>query len=235
MTLLSWDDPDFNRGAPPDYDIKEAWGREADAIKIHKTLQVLSSQPVQLDMAAIPLKDMLARWDDVRNSVVSIMADDREGKGFIIDGEGKIATNFHLVNSSSRIKVITPSGDVFLGKVVRLDEKRDLALVQIPTKTSHYRSLGGAGVVDVGGCVFVFGGGSGKSEMSSAVITALRSIGGTALIQVDRAIDPANTGSPFVTDQGAAVGIASYRLSRQDENAGFGVSVKELKAFLSGQ
>lgn len=171
--------------------------------------------------------------EDVKESLVSIAADKREGKGFIIDGEGKIATNFHLVSGSSRIKVTTRSGDIFLGQVVRLDEARDLALIQIPTKTPRYLSLGDASSVDVGENLFVLAGASG--ELTKAVVNALRSVAGTALIQVDRPIDPSNTGSPFVSDQGSVLGIASYRMSRQDENAGFGVSVRELKAFVSGQ
>ena len=55
------------------------------------------------------------------------------------------------------------------------------------------------------------------------------------LIQVDQQIDPANSGSPFLTEQGAVVGIASYKMGPEDYSAGFGVSVKELKAFISGQ
>lgn len=45
-------------------------GREADAIRIHKALQTLSGQPVQLDMAAIPLGDLIAHWEAVRESVI---------------------------------------------------------------------------------------------------------------------------------------------------------------------
>jgi Schlafen, AlbA_2 len=45
-------------------------GREADAIRIHKALQRLSTQPVQLDMAAIPLRDLVDHWDDLRATVV---------------------------------------------------------------------------------------------------------------------------------------------------------------------
>ena len=67
------------------------------------------------------------------------------------------------------------------------------------------------------------------------VISALRGSGGTVLIQIDRPIDPANSGSPFVTAQGAVVGIASYKMGQEDDSAGFAVSVKELKPFLSAQ
>jgi S1-C subfamily serine protease len=173
---------------------------------------------------------------DTAAGLVTITANGRTGKGFIVDGEGTIATNFHIVDSASRIKVSAASGDVFLGKIIRLDESRDLALIQIPAKTAQYFTLGDASSVDVGEDVFVLGGPSNNStELTKTIINALRVIEGTVLIQVDQQIDPANSGSPFLTEQGAVVGIASYKMGPEDYSAGFGVSVKELKAFISGQ
>ena len=172
----------------------------------------------------------------VEESLVSITADDREGKGFLIDGEGKILTSFHLVFLASRIKVTTRSGDIFLGRLVRQNESRDLALIQISSKTPQHLTLGDSSAVDVGEDVFILGGPTAASKnLEKVVVSALRVIDGTALIQVDRSIDPANTGSPFVTQQGEVVGVASYKMGTEGENLGFAISVKELKAFISGQ
>ncbi|MFQ5929557.1 MAG: S1C family serine protease [Acidobacteriota bacterium] len=182
-----------------------------------------------------PTSDRPVALGQVKESLVTIAADEKTGKGFMVDGEGKVVTNFQLVNSAVRIKVTTLSGDVFLGKITRLDKGRDLALIQIPVKTPRYLTLGDVSTVDVGEDVFVLGSSSGAGGLIKAVISALRVIEGTALIQVDRPIDPDNSGSPFVTEQGTVVGIASYRMGQQDDNVGFAVSVKELKAFISGQ
>ena len=146
-----------------------------------------------------------------------------------------LSTNFHLVNSASRIKVSAASGDVFLGKVMRLDESRDLALIQIPAKTPQYLTLGDARSVDVGEDVFVLGNPSSSSTKLTRPSSMPFASKGTVLIQVDQQIDPANSGSPFVTEEGSVVGIASYRMGPENYNAGFGVSVKELKAFISVQ
>ncbi len=173
---------------------------------------------------------------EVEESLVSITADDREGKGFLIDGEGKILTSFHLVFLASRIKVTTRSGDIFLGKLVRQDASRDLALIQISSKTPQHLTLGDSSAVDVGEDVFVSGSPtSASNNLEKAVVSALRVIDGTALIQVDRSIEPANTGSPFVIQQGKVVGVASYKMGTEGENLGFAISVKELKPFMSGQ
>ncbi len=215
--------------------MKEAKEQRIRALKDH--LRSLSDRkpPPQTAPTSEGVADVPASLR-TSGSVVTITADGRTGKGFIVDGDGKIATNFHLVNSASRIKVSTPSGDVFLGKIVRLDEGRDLALIQIPSKTPQYFTLGDASSVDVGEDVFVLGPPSGGSKgLTKTIINALRVIEGTVLIQVDQPIDPGNSGSPFVTHQGTVVGIASYRMGPEDSNAGFGVGVQELKAFISGQ
>lgn len=217
--------------------MKEGKDQRIRALKDH--LRSLSDRKVPPEAAAPATEsaaDTPSSMGDTAAGLVTITANGRTGKGFIVDGEGTIATNFHIVNSASRIKVSAASGDVFLGKIIRLDESRDLALIQIPAKTAQYFTLGDASSVDVGEDVFVLGGPSSNStELTKTIINALRVIEGTVLIQVDQQIDPANSGSPFLTEQGTVVGIASYKMGPDDYSAGFGVSVKELKAFISGQ
>jgi putative serine protease PepD len=166
--------------------------------------------------------------------MVTVSADGKIGKGFVVDGEGKIATNCQLVNAASKIKVTTHAGDIFLGKVIRLDETRDLALIQIPSKTPAFMTLGDPSSIDVGESIYTLGNPS-SADLTETVISALRGSGGTELIQIGQPIDPANSGSPLVTAQGAVVGITSYKLGQEDDSAGFAVSVKELKPFISGQ
>ena len=184
--------------------------------------------------SASPSRQSPTSLKRVPDCLVTIAADGKIGKGFMVDGEGKIATNCQLVSVASKIKVTTHAGDIFLGKVVRLDETRDLALIQIPAKTPAYMTLGDPNSVDVGENVYTLGNPS-SVDLTETVISALRGSGGTELIQIDRPVDPANSGSPFVTVQGAVVGIASYKMGQEDDSAGFAVSVKELKPFISGQ
>jgi len=217
--------------------MKEGKDQRIRALKDHlRSLSDKKFSPEAAEPASESAPDTPSSIGGTAASLVTITANGKSGKGFIIDGEGTIATNFHIVNSASRIKVSTTSGDVFLGKVIRLDESRDLALIQIPAKTAQYFTLGDASSVDVGEDVFVLGGPSSNStELTKTIINALRVIEGTVLIQVDQQIDPSNSGSPFVTEQGTVVGIASYKMGPEDYSAGFAVSVKELKAFISGQ
>ena len=217
--------------------MKEGKEQRIRALKDHlRSLSDKKPPPEAAPATSERAPDTPTSMRDTAAGLVTITANGRTGKGFIVDGEGTIATNFPLVNSADRIKVSAASGDVFLGKIIRLDESRDLALIQIPTKTTQYFTLGDASSVDVGEEVFVLGSPSSNStELTQTIINALRVIEGTVLIQVDQPIDPANSGSPFVTEQGTVVGIASYKMGPEDYSAGFGVSVKELKAFISGQ
>jgi serine protease Do len=204
--------------------MKEGKEQRIRALKDH--LRSLSDKKPPPEAAALPSEsapDTPTSMSDTAAGLVTITANGRTGKGFIVDGEGTIATNFHIVDSADRIKVSAASGDVFL-------------VIKIPTKTAQYFTLGDASSVDVGEEVFVLGSPSSNStELTQTIINALRVIEGTVLIQVDQQIDPANSGSPFVTEQGTVVGIASYKMGPEDYSAGFGVSVKELKAFISGQ
>ena len=171
----------------------------------------------------------------VKESLVVVAGDSRQGRGFIVDGDGTIVTNFHLIDSAFRVKITTQSGDIFLGKVVRTDVGLDLALVQIPSTTAHYLTVGETGSVDVGEEVFMFEGADGPTaDTRKVIINALRVIEGKAVVQVDRPVGPANSGSPLVTSQGAVAGIVSDRVGHGSDEAGFALSVKELKAFISG-
>lgn len=180
--------------------------------------------------AAVPLP-----LERVNISVVAIEAAEKAGNGFMVDAAGRIATSCRLVEAAPRIKVTTFSGDIFLGKVIRQDANRDLALVQIPARTSHYLSLGDAGSVDVGEEAYVLGKSrNGASKVTRGMITALRRMHGTALIQMDIPTDPENLGGPVVTAQGTVVGISTVTVeeSWDSDSPGFAVSVHELKAFI---
>ena len=163
----------------------------------------------------------------VQKSIVTITVDGTVGKGFICNQDGRIATSCGLVNSASRIKVTTSTGDVFLGKVVGLHRDQDLAIVQIPTKTPEHLPIA-ATSVDVGEDIFILNSASGSGELTRAVINAVRVIGGTMLLQIDQPIPSSDCGSPLFTEQGTVIGIVSEKVKRDIKDTGFGVRLEEL-------
>ena len=91
---------------------------EAPPPKMKPTAKTSGEKPANLDQV-----------------IVSITADGRTAKGVVVDSNGSIATNLHLVRAVDKIRVEFSSGDVFLGRVSKADEQRDLALVKVPGVT----------------------------------------------------------------------------------------------------
>ncbi len=174
--------------------------------------------------------------DAVFELVATIEADSRRGKGFIVDGEGCILTNLYLVEGASRLRISLPSGDIFLGRLLESDRTHDLALVQIPALTPKYVRLGDVSSMDVGEHVFVQGKGSATSgKLVRAVVCGLRTLQGTALIQVDQPVAESDSGSPFLDAEGKALGISTSRKGEKIADSGFAVSAKEIRGFMAGR
>ncbi len=162
-------------------------------------------------------------------------ADGRTAKGFVVDNNGSIATNLHLVQAAEKIRVEFASGDVFLGRVSKTDEARDLALVKVPGATPVFGQMGSTAGLDVGDTVLVLAKAvSATGQMVQATVCALRRINGTLYIQVDQTLNNQDSGSPFTDQDGKILGISNVRAGDSTPDVGFAVSVAELKSFISG-
>lgn len=169
----------------------------------------------------------------VEPMIVRIAADDRTGRGFVVNGEGKITTDCQLVSGASKIKVTTSWGDVFLAKVLREDAGRDLALIQIPTRTPKYLDLGDPSAIDVGDDAYVLDRYS-SNDLVKAVITGIRRINGVGIIQLDSVVEPGNSGGPVLTPEGNVLALTSFKFGQPDDVVGLSVTVNELKSLLFG-
>ena len=192
-------------------------------VPVDKKLELLSTPKApNRDVEEVP-----KALQQVPESVVTITADGTVGRGFIFDQDGRIVTSCGLVRSASRVKVTIHSGDVFLGRVVGLDTDRDVAIIQIPTKTSQHLPIA-ATSVDVGESIFILNSASADRGPTRAVINAVRDVGGTMLIQIDQPISPSDCGGPLVTEQGTVIGIVSEKFRQDVADTGFGVRLEEL-------
>jgi len=189
-----------------------------------KKLEFLSNQrAIPADAEEVP-----RALQQVPKSMVTILADGTAGRGFFFDQDGRIVTSCDKVHSASRIKVTTHSGDVFLGTIVGLDADRDLAVIQIPTRTPQHLPIAATGV-ELGADIFILNSASATGEPTRATINAVRMIGGTMLIQFDQPIPSSDCGSPLLTEQGTAIGIVSEKLKQDMANTGFGVRLENLE------
>lgn len=135
------------------------------------------------------------------------------GSGFIINKEGDILTNYHVVNGADDIEVKISDGRKFKAKVVGKDEKSDIALLKISKAGDlPYVTLGDSNALRPGDWVMAIGNPFGlEHTVTVGVVSALGRIlgGGTyaKYIQTDASINPGNSGGPLFNLKGEVVGI----------------------------
>jgi serine protease Do len=135
------------------------------------------------------------------------------GSGFILDKEGYIVTNNHVVDGADEIKVKLADGKEFEAKIVGRDPKTDLALLQIKGSPGlQPLKLGDSDALQVGSWVVAVGSPFGLEQTVTAGIVSAkgRTIGAGPyddFIQTDASINPGNSGGPLIDTEGEVVGI----------------------------
>lgn len=159
------------------------------------------------------------------------------GSGFIIEPDGYILTNYHVVEDAERIRVTLADGRVFRGEVVGTDPAIDVALVRIPvTHPLPVARLGDSDALRVGEWVCAIGNPLGYvHSVTVGVVSFLgRKLFDPSLdhyIQTDAAINFGNSGGPLLNARGEVVGINSAISSRAN-NIGFAVPINQVRAVL---
>ncbi|MBE3091266.1 MAG: Do family serine endopeptidase [Candidatus Atribacteria bacterium] len=138
------------------------------------------------------------------------------GSGFIINQEGYIITNEHVVHNADKIKVTLSDGREFTGEVIGSDVTSDMAIVKIKADNLPLVALGDSDKLRVGEIVVAIGNPYGLQQtVTMGVVSAKgRSIPAGAeghvykdFIQTDAAINPGNSGGPLLNTKGEVVGI----------------------------
>ena len=153
------------------------------------------------------------------------------GSGFIIDKEGYILTNNHVVESTEDIKVTLFDDREYKGHIVGRDPKTDLALIKIsPDNGLKPLPFGDSEELQVGDWVVAIGNpfGLGNSVTAGIVSAKYRQIGAGPyddFIQTDAPINPGNSGGPLLNTQGEVVGINTAIFTRSGGSIGIGFAI----------
>ncbi|MGH7846561.1 MAG: DegQ family serine endoprotease [Candidatus Binatia bacterium] len=153
------------------------------------------------------------------------------GSGFIIDGDGSILTNNHVVENAEKIVVKLSDGREMEAKLVGRDPKTDLAVIKIDAQGDlSVATLGDSDSVDVGEWVVAIGNPFGLDNTITAGIVSAkgRHIGAGPydnFIQTDASINPGNSGGPLINLRGEVVGINTAIFSRSGTNIGIGFAI----------
>ncbi len=171
---------------------------------------------------------------DMRFGVVPI---EGEGTGVIIDSNGYIVTNNHVIDGATRVQVNLKDGRTFQGEVVGVDPSTDIALIRVEAHELPAVELGDSEQLKVGQLVLAIGnalGLQGGPTVSMGVISALkRPLPGAdsifeGLIQTDAAINPGNSGGPLADLSGKIVGINTMMIPYA-QGVGFAIPVNTVK------
>jgi S1-C subfamily serine protease len=226
---------------------------------VQPTLTSSSDIPSVLPVGSELTSDQVltALYDQVNPGVVTIISTTSQGvgsgSGFVIDKEGHILTNYHVVDTATQVEVDFPSGEKVTGDVVATDLDSDVAVVKVdvPSDILVPLRLGDSDSLKVGQMVVAIGNPFRLSNtMTLGIVSAkgrvLDSIRTTSdqgsysagdLIQTDASINPGNSGGPLLNLNGEVVGInraiqttgTSVQGEAVNSGIGFAVSINIVK------
>jgi serine protease Do len=156
------------------------------------------------------------------------------GSGFIIDPEGYILTNNHVVAKADKIVVKLVSGKEYKAKIVGTDPKTDVALIKIKVdKPLKAVTLGDSDKIRVGDWVVAIGNPFGLSHtVTAGIISARGRVIGSGpyddFLQTDASINPGNSGGPLIALNGTVVGINTAIIS-SGQGIGFAIPINMAK------
>jgi S1-C subfamily serine protease len=158
-----------------------------------------------------------------------------EGSGFIIDKEGRIVTNNHVVEGADEVQVTLYDGVIVQARVLGSDPDSDLAVIEVdlPPELLHPVELGDSDGLRVGQRAIAIGNPFGlEGTLTTGVISALgRTLPADSLfaipevIQTDAAINPGNSGGPLLDAEGLVIGVNTAINTTTGGNTGVGFAV----------
>jgi len=155
-----------------------------------------------------------------------------QGSGFIIDKEGHILTNYHVIADARQVEVTLHNRKKFKATVVGTDPSHDLAVIQIKAPELVPAVMGDSRNLQVGQKVYAIGNPFGLSgTMTRGIVSSIRPVkepNGAMIdeaIQTDAAINPGNSGGPLMNWHGEVIGINTMILSNANQSAGIGFAI----------
>jgi S1-C subfamily serine protease len=162
-----------------------------------------------------------------------IVPEEGQGSGFVIDKDGHILTNYHVVADARQVEVTLHNRKKYRATIVGTDRSRDLAVIQIKAPELVPMVLGDSRNLQVGQKVYAIGNPFGLSgTLTRGIVSSIRPVqepnGGATIdeaIQTDAAINPGNSGGPLLNWHGDVIGITTLILSSVGQNSGIGFAI----------
>ena len=152
------------------------------------------------------------------------------GSGFIINPDGHIVTNHHVVDGATEIKVKLSDARELTAKLVGRDPKTDLALLKVEATGLPVIPLGSSTELQVGEPVMAIGNPFGLEQtVTTGIVSATGRVIGEGpydnFIQTDASINPGNSGGPLINTRGQAIGINTAIFTQTGGSVGIGFAI----------
>jgi len=162
-----------------------------------------------------------------------VVPEEGQGSGFVIDKDGHILTNYHVVADARQVEVTLHNRKKYRATIVGTDRSHDLAVIQIKAPDLVPMVLGDSRNLQVGQKVYAIGNPFGLSgTLTRGIVSSIRPVqepnGGATIdeaIQTDAAINPGNSGGPLLNWHGDVIGINTLILSSVGQNSGIGFAI----------
>jgi serine protease Do len=225
-------------GPPSFADVIEQVSPAVVNISVTKQAVRYSSGPGGSPFAGAPLDELFERFGfgGEQWRMPSPAPRRGEGSGFIIDADGYIATNNHVVDGASEVTVRLKSGEELAARVVGTDERTDLALLKVEDRQNlPTLNLGDSDQSRVGDWVLAIGnpfglGGSATAGIISARGRDIQSGPYDDYLQIDAPINAGNSGGPVFNARGEVIGINTAIFSPNGGNIGIGFAIPSNQA-----
>jgi len=168
---------------------------------------------------------------EITPTVVSVSRQGGSGSGVIVNREGMVVTNAHVVGEARTVEVGLADGRTLRGEVLGRDRNIDVAVVRVQAPNLPAAPVGDSDRLEVGQSAIAIGNPLGlERTVTTGVISAVnrnpRGVGLADLIQTDAAISPGNSGGPLVDSRGRVIGINTAVLAGQGASGlGFAVPI----------
>lgn len=177
------------------------------------------------------------------NFFYGLVPEEGAGTGFILDKEGHVLTNYHVVANAQRVEVTLYNRKTLRAEVIGVDRQHDLAVLKITAPNLTPVTLGDSRSIQVGQKVYAIGNPFGLSgTMTRGIVSSIRSVRGPSggsideAIQTDAAINPGNSGGPLLNSRAEVIGINSMIFTggaEQSAGIGFAIPINTAKAVLN--
>src|SRR5271170_2767520 len=155
-----------------------------------------------------------------------------QGSGFVIDKEGHILTNYHVIAEARQVEVTLHNRKKYKATIVGVDKSHDQAIVQIKAPDLQPMTLGDSANLQVGQKVYAIGNPFGLAgTLTRGIVSSIRQVqepDGLVIeeaIQTDAAINPGNSGGPLLNWHGQVIGINTMIASSVGQSAGIGFAI----------